>query len=511
MRSPNAQQWIGLALVVLLSALAGCSLDFKHFEFASASDGGADRMTSGIANQADAAANDASAPRDHTPGTALDAATRPARDAGMDAASPNPSPANDAAVSDPNADPDAMVSMPTSCMPDQMDVCASDADGNGIPGLTPERDGLGACALGQKLCNADGEWGPCEGAVGPSPRDCESPDDNDCDGAPDDCIDSTCQCNAAHPTIDCTGANNCPGVRNCGPDHQLGACEAPAACECQSGQRSCSGGPNDCPGGTQVCGADHTWSACIGAPDHCECSAGQSRACTAIAGAPPCGSASCSGGQWDTSSCAATSEWCQDLDGDGTCSSLCTLQCSGGPNLRTNCLKTDCDDNDLANNPSTPADCTSSSSCVKQVMEYSATKNACECKDTITAAHENQACANLMVCRSGVCTCNGGASCQLGCRTGEVSCILGPSCSSLQDSPAGTPCGSASFCNGANVCYTNCTLGSPSCVPRSGCVSGSTNISCAEGNMCKITYLPVGASCISPPNTHCEEDHTCTQ
>jgi hypothetical protein len=243
--------------------------------------------------------------------------------------------------------------------------------------------------------------------------------------------------------------------------------------------------------------------------EHCSCASGETQPCSAISGAPSCGNAECVNGAWDDSSCTVPAEFCQDMDGDGACSSLCTLQCSGGEHLRAGCDKTDCDDDDPSNTPSTPVECTSPTSCVKQRMLYSAATHACECTDTGESVHEGEACADYSVCQSGSCACNGGAACQVGCRTGTVSCILGPSCSSLQNAPAGTPCGTASFCNDSNVCYTNCTLGSPSCVAKSGCVSGSTTINCAEGSMCSITYLEEGSACITPPNTHCDSNHQC--
>jgi hypothetical protein len=42
----------------------------------------------------------------------------------------------------------------------------------------------------------DGAWSACAGAIYPGTRNCLSADDNDCDGQPDDTLDTTCQCEA---------------------------------------------------------------------------------------------------------------------------------------------------------------------------------------------------------------------------------------------------------------------------------------------------------------------------
>lgn len=44
--------------------------------------------------------------------------------------------------------------------------------------------GVGACFEGFSICNAVGTaWGPCEGEVTPVMEQCETPADDDCDGA----------------------------------------------------------------------------------------------------------------------------------------------------------------------------------------------------------------------------------------------------------------------------------------------------------------------------------------
>ena len=399
---------------------------------------------------------------------------------------------------DAPATPDA-----AACTAGDVASCAEDSTGKPIPGLVATVDGIGVCTLGRKACADGGAWGPCVGAVGPSPRDCESHQDLNCDGLPDDTIDSVCQCNSAHPTVPCTGSNNCPGTRSCDANHQLSACSAPAECMCTPDTtQDCSGGPNNCPGGTQACTSSNTWGDCTGAPTYCDCTAGQTRACSATSGAWPCGLATCSNGQWDTTPCTPPVSWCQDLDGDGFCSTTCVMGCTGPANTKSNCPSTpaltDCDDNNPSINPNTPADCTAATSCVKQSILYSASAGACTCITTSAPANNGTTCATYSICSNGACTCDQGAPCALDCRSGNVNCILGPSCQTIADAPAATPCGAAAYCNGSGACWTNCILGMPKCDIGS-CVAGSTSFVCNEGTFCDVTYVPDGGACLGPP------------
>jgi hypothetical protein len=61
----------------------------------------------------------------------------------------------------------------------------------------------GICEDGTQVCENE-VWGPCEGAVFPAERDCLSPDDNDCDGEPDNVRDTTCPCaiDMAHACVE---------------------------------------------------------------------------------------------------------------------------------------------------------------------------------------------------------------------------------------------------------------------------------------------------------------------
>jgi hypothetical protein len=99
--------------------------------------------------------------------------------------------------------------------PALQDTCAPDNDGNcnGVPnegcacvngqtrGCGPDTD-VGPCQRGTQTC-VNGSFGACQGAIFPAPRNCASPQDNDCDGRPDNTIDNVCECS--------------PGSRRCDP------------------------------------------------------------------------------------------------------------------------------------------------------------------------------------------------------------------------------------------------------------------------------------------------------
>lgn len=72
--------------------------------------------------------------------------------------------------------------------------------------------GVGQCKAGQKTCDAQGQWGACQGAVLPSKEACGNGVDEDCDGKDancpvvtiplfisGDCVTASCPPNAPHP------------------------------------------------------------------------------------------------------------------------------------------------------------------------------------------------------------------------------------------------------------------------------------------------------------------------
>lgn len=135
----------------------------------------------------------------------------------------------------------------------------------------PEAD-VGICRRGTQAC-VGGSFGACEAAVFPAARDCSSAQDNDCDGLPDNSIDSVCMCRigasqacGAHPGRDGNG-------------------------RCRAGSQTCQGGTGDETSGFGVCVGsvgpapqdtceEDDDSNCNGIVNEgCACVNGQTRAC----------------------------------------------------------------------------------------------------------------------------------------------------------------------------------------------------------------------------------------
>ena len=158
---------------------------------------------------------------------------------------------------------------------------------------------VGNCALGTRVCT-NGVWGDCVGAVMPEPRICGGADDKDCDGSPDDTVDTACECVPGatepcetHPGLDAVGACKA-GERLCeasvdGLSSHWGACAGsvgPAAadsCTVRGDDANCDAIPNTgctcieaevvscgtsdvgiCRLGTTTC-TDQRFGACVGA------------------------------------------------------------------------------------------------------------------------------------------------------------------------------------------------------------------------------------------------------
>jgi len=75
-------------------------------------------------------------------------------------------------------------------------------------------EGMGICAAGVRTCDASGVWGRCLGEVLPVPEDCNTPEDDDCDGQVNEAEDG-CGCTPGE-TADCyTGPAGTEGVGIC--------------------------------------------------------------------------------------------------------------------------------------------------------------------------------------------------------------------------------------------------------------------------------------------------------
>lgn len=115
----------------------------------------------------------------------------------------------------------------------------------------------GICKLGVHVCNG-GVWSDCRGAVYPSQRRCDSNEDNDCDGQPDDTVDAVCACAVGSVTPCDTEPRrgNCKaGERSCvlaadGQSSAFGPCVGavdplPAdSCAVEGDDANCDGAPN---------------------------------------------------------------------------------------------------------------------------------------------------------------------------------------------------------------------------------------------------------------------------
>jgi hypothetical protein len=255
------------------------------------------------------------------------------------------------------------------CAPTTTRECAATADGTPVtfPGGAPAAGSI--CKRGTQTCGANGQWGACAGAVGPAARDCGSANDNDCDGTPDNTVDTLCTCALgttracfAYPPPAKAGFGPCTeGSQSCvadttGKGSVWGACaggtgpQGPDSCSVQDNDNNCDGQKNsgcpcvtgqtqscagaECGTGTQTC-TDGTWGACTNISadtascpgTQCgtgtkTCNGGVWGACTGATQA----SRSCNGAQCGTGTQACTNgTW-------GTCSNISrpTQSCSSG-------------------------------------------------------------------------------------------------------------------------------------------------------------------------------------
>ena len=147
-------------------------------------------------------------------------------------------------------DLDGIVDEGCSCAPGATQACYPD---------DPATLDVGVCQAGTQTCEAHfefGEWGACDGAVGPSAEVCDDGLDNDCDGEADE--DCGCQpgdtraCFPFDPLL--VGVGLCSeGTQTClgGDPDAWGDCEGavgPAEEVCEDGlDNDCDGVDEECP------------------------------------------------------------------------------------------------------------------------------------------------------------------------------------------------------------------------------------------------------------------------
>jgi Cys-rich repeat protein len=230
-----------------------------------------------------------------------------------------------------------MVTACTGAVLPQARDCSSSADNDcdGIPDNTVDdlctcavgsveacsahiEDGVGLCRAGERTCvtgssQSSSAFGACVGAVGPSPRRCNSSADNNCDGAADNTVDTTCACLIGsarlcqeHPGFD--GVGRCrAGQQTClaaadNSTSAYGTCSgavAPLAadsCTVLGDDSNCDGVPN----GSCACVAGQGNAPCAGNPRASRCDAtGACVACAAnadcslVSGLPVCNVGAC--------------------------------------------------------------------------------------------------------------------------------------------------------------------------------------------------------------------------
>lgn len=172
----------------------------------------------------------------------------------------------------------------TSSTCDQADSC--DGNGNCLQRLAPNGtacdDGAfcssgdrcqgGACiATGLRTCGANQSCNEAanECQCQPGPRNCTSPLDNDCDGRPDNTIDTVCICVIGQTQV----CGDHPGLDGNGP--------------CRAGQRRCEAGPNNSSSSFGACTGSvgpQATDSCLTIGDDANCNGTENDACECIAG-----------------------------------------------------------------------------------------------------------------------------------------------------------------------------------------------------------------------------------
>jgi hypothetical protein len=383
---------------------------------------------------------------------------------------------------------------------------------DGTTATWPTGSPAGACQYGKISCQMDGTKSACTGTVGPKARNCTSPQDNDCDGKPDQsecvCLPGATQC--------ATGDAGMNGVQTCTPEGQWGPASPCVASTCQSSadagggascQGACSPGQTNCSGnGLQQC-VNGTWgtpTACVNSA--CVVSAPGKAACTGVCspGQTECKGnslATCSSsGQYDNGTpCANTT--CSGPVGSASCGGVCApgqTRCAG--NTYQSCQNGQWGgDVDCAGQNQTCITSGGGSSCQGVCAPGQTTcanlsqRQGCQngqWVDDVNCASQHQTCYQN-VC-SGVCApgqsypsnqcANFGSGCAL---TGTAGCdgtgqYSGPHCDYACTSFAGSApnpasAGCSNLCSGAS-CTSN-QNGFPQFV--SSCPAGSQKVACS--------------------------------
>lgn len=275
---------------------------------------------------------------------------------------------DDCSIKGNDADCDGTANSNCPCVDNDEQSCGPDTD-------------VGECKYGVSTC-ANSTYGDCIGAIDRAPRRCDSNQDYDCDGEPDNSLDDTCKCEPGdvqqcktHPGFD--GVGPCrAGTQTCelngdGTHSDWGDCSGDVAPQssdtCIEGNNAdCSGQANsNCTciaGRTDTCGVrygskgicasvsltcqnDGMWpgnSSCTaaakqeicnnGLDDNCDGTADDANSCPCNQTPSPCAHGACNTGSGSNYSC--------DCTGTGYEGTLCDkpiAQTITGPTSATSC------------------------------------------------------------------------------------------------------------------------------------------------------------------------------
>jgi hypothetical protein len=346
--------------------------------------------------------------------------------------------------------------------------------------------------MGGKLCTA-GVFGPCTGAVGPSPEICNGLDDN-CDGKVDEgvghlCTDySTCttytSCVACPqaPTETCDGKDNdCNG--------KIDDAIAGLGIVCGTNIGECQQGVTDCVGGKIVCIGEigPTAEICDGKDNNCdgkidEAVIGEGQPCGSDVGECQKGKTKCVGGKYIcVGEVGPSEEICDGKDNNCDGKADETAECPG----KSACIEGRC----LLPCGSAEFICPGGSTCINGYCVPDDCAGV-KCKD-------DERCVNgLCVPKCTGSDCPPHQKCDL--TTGQC----------LDDSCISKGCPAGQICAGYTCVQDPCPPGT--CPPYQGCANGTCfdvclNVSCPPGQTC------VRGACTDDPCAakSCPSTHTC--
>jgi hypothetical protein len=253
---------------------------------------------------------------------------------------------------------------------DSCDTPGDDSDCDGTPnsgctcldGTTQPcgPEAVGECQRGTSTCS-NSAWGECVGGVLPALRDCTSSDDNDCDGKPDDTLDTACTC-AVDEVRACDAHPGKDGKGPCKAGQQACVLSADRG---SSSWKSCAGSVGPVSNDTCAAGNDANCNGVVN--ENCSCIEGNTQSCGACDG----GTQKCVNGQW--AACSVTATTC------GTCSSCGGNDaCSVMPADDTRCGQISCPASDACKTY------TASSITTNRCKSLSACKTKADCPFTVS-------------------------------------------------------------------------------------------------------------------------------